>query len=101
MAVRTLFIIGLYFAIRLIIHLVKNITPNSARKYKIMLGIFWIPVGTLSYWFSLVDYVPLSFCLPPMHIVGFLGWIIYIVTDSLYQLFMISRNPDTDGIELL
>jgi hypothetical protein len=93
MALATLVVISLYFVIRLLIHLNKDITQAKSGKYKIVLGIFWLPLGTVAYWYSVINYVPFSMCLPIMHVAGFLAWIIFLVADCLNQLRMLSKTP--------
>ncbi|MHA2025199.1 MAG: hypothetical protein ACW98U_04785 [Candidatus Thorarchaeota archaeon] len=95
MAIATLSVIILYFLVRLLIHEKKDITQAQSGKYKIVLGIFWLPFGTAAYWYEVANYVPFSFCAPPMHVAGFLAWIIFLVADCLNQFRMLSKTVET------
>ena len=99
MPLAELFIIGLYFLFRLILHSDEVVSIDSSRKYRILLGIIWLPILTGSYWLSILDYDPCSFCAPPLHISIFLGWLVFLVTDCLYQLLMLSKNAETATFE--
>ena len=92
---RTFLLIMGYMAIRLILQGDATIAIDSSRRFRILLGVLCLPLVTVSYWVSLLDYDPCTFCAPPLNITIFLGWLVFLVTDCLYQFQMLSETVET------
>lgn len=90
----TLGIIAAYFVVRLIFQLDHTISVDSTRKIIIRLGVLWLPIATVTYWFQISNYDPCTMCSPPMPVAGFLVWIAILVTDCLYQRLKLSGTTE-------
>ena len=64
----------------------------STRKRIIGLGVLWLPIVTVPYWFQVSNYVPCTLCAPPIPVAVFLAWITFLVADCLYQLRLLSKT---------
>ena len=90
-------VILLYFGIRFILQVWDSDgvrTGGAIRKYRIVLGVLWLPLETLVYWNSILEDVPCDFCGSPMPVTWYLAWIVFLVTDLLYQFWMLSKSQN-------
>lgn len=92
MAARTLLAIMLYFGIRVILQSDAGGSIDSSRRFRVILGFLFLPLVSISYWLYVLNYDSCTLCAPPVHISIFLGWLVFLVTDCLHQMLMLSRN---------
>jgi hypothetical protein len=93
MAIATLLIIFGYFLLRSALQFsdFKKSRPTYiARLYKVYLACGSFVIGSLSYLFDLLTYNPNEWGPPPIPVWMFLGWLVIVVIDSLYQFQMLS-----------
>lgn len=92
--------IGLYFGIRIILQVWIPRDSITIKKCRVSLGIISLPPISLFYLSELIYYFdnwrPDSWALKPMPVAFFLAWVIFLVTDSLYQFHMISKTPKSN-----
>lgn len=96
--------IFLYLGIRVILQVWIPRGSITIKKYRVILGMLLLPLGSLVYLIEVINYiiiwVPGSLALPPMPIVYFLVWIIILVPDTLYQYHTISKIPKSSTLML-
>jgi len=92
-----------YFVFRLLLQLIPskdNKSLKSIRMCRVIPGIIALPLVTNLYWTYYIDYmsrwVPGTWEMSPMPVTFFVAWIIFLVTDSLYQFHMISKIPESN-----
>lgn len=83
--------IYLFIGIRLILQAWIPRGLMSIKKSRVVLGIIWIPLESITYLDELVTYVPGTFCCPPMPSEIFLAWLVLVVVDILYQFHVITK----------
>ena len=92
-------VIFIYFVIRFcfqIYNLNGVESTDGIRKHRISLGVLWLPLETIVYWNAIVEDDPCDLCAPPMPVTWYLAWVIFVVTDLLYQFHMISKIPKSN-----
>ncbi|TET06330.1 MAG: hypothetical protein E3J86_15080 [Candidatus Thorarchaeota archaeon] len=72
---------------------------KSERMYRVILGIVSFPVVTIFYSSEVINWVPGTMALPPMPVAFFLIWLVFVVTDLLYQFYMMYKIPVLTHIE--
>jgi hypothetical protein len=101
MAIVTLIVIFGYFLVRGTLQFSdfeKSKPVYIARLYKVYLACASFAVGSLSYIFDILTYNPSDWGAPPIPLWMFLGWLIIVVLDSLYQFQMmnsIRQKPES------
>jgi len=90
-----------YFVFRIFLQFYNRdglLSIDTIRKYRIILGALWLPLGSLVYLNSLIYFIthwyPGSWILGPLPVPYFLAWIIILVTDYMYQLLMLSKSQN-------
>ncbi len=86
----------LYFGIRGILQVWIPRGSITIKKCRVALGVLWLPLETIIYLTEIINYMiywsPSPWAMPPpMSIEYFLVWIIFLVTDTLYQFHTISK----------
>ena len=91
----------LYFGIRFFLQVWIPRGSIAIKKSRVVLGIISLPLVSIIYLSEIINYMaiwtPGSFCCPPMHIVFFLAFVIFLVPDTLYQYYQILRIPEESG----
>ena len=87
--------IVLYFGVRGILQVWIPRGSIKIKKFRVVLGIVSLPLVTIIYLDELIRYLsiwpPSDWALKPTPVVFFLAWIIFLVTDTLYQFHTISK----------
>jgi hypothetical protein len=92
--VLAIFEIYLFIGIRLILQAWVPRGLKSIKKYRVILGIIWIPLESITYLNEIITYVPGTFCCPPMPSEIFLAWLVFVVVDILYQFHVITKMSE-------
>ena len=96
-----------YIILRLSLQLTgfSDRSMQEKRMYRVILGIVAFPLVTIFYLSDVINYiaiwVPGSWALPPIPVAWFLAWIIFVVTDLLYQFHKISKIDSESGVEIV
>ncbi len=85
----------LYFGIRGILQVWIPRGSITIKKCRVALGVLWLPLETIIYLTEIINYMiirgPASWAMRPIPVEYFLVWIIFLVTDTLYQFHTISK----------
>lgn len=95
MAILTYLIIFGYFLVRVLISFSNFEDTHSEYMtafWKACLACGSFAVGSLSYLSELSAYCPGTWCLPPISAWVFLGWLVVVVVDLLYQFRTLGRT---------
>jgi hypothetical protein len=68
------------------------------RTIRIIPGIISLPIISIAYILNVLNYIeiwrPGIWAIAPLPVTIILGWIMFVVVDTLYQFYMISKIPD-------
>lgn len=91
--------IYLYFGIRGILQVWIPRGSITIKKCRVVLGIISLPLVTLMYltelYIYIINWVP-GTPMAPMPVTYFLAWIIFLVTDTLYQFHIIVKISESN-----
>ena len=90
----------LYFGIRGILQVWIPRGSITIKKCRIVLGIVSLPLVSIIYLDELIFYInnyrPGSWALVPIPVAFFVAWIIFLVTDTLYQYYTILKISESN-----
>jgi hypothetical protein len=92
--------IALYFGVRGVLQVWIPRGSIKIRKFRVVLGIVSLPLVTIIHLDELIRYLsiwpPSDWALKPTPVVFFLAWLIFLVTDTLYQYYRILNIPESN-----
>ena len=90
----------LYLGIRFILQVWIPRGSITIKKCRVVLGIVSLPLVSIVYLDELIFYInnyrPGSWALVPIPVAFFVAWIIFLVTDTLYQYYSILKMSESN-----